>query len=100
MTAEQRRRVRGMAREVLRLWQAWLATIVLLVVVFAVAPQQVPIVAYKGALITLGAISGFWLDRWVFPKIRSETNAIDRMHAMYRRAALMAAGMLAFGLGA
>lgn len=99
MTRVQRDRVRGMVREVTRLWQAWLATFVLIGVVLAIAPQQVGILAYKGSLIGLGGLGGYWLDRWTFPPIRDE-HGIDRRAAMLRRALLMAAAMLASGLGA
>jgi len=91
--------VRRATKEVTRLWPVWLVTFGLLGIVYAIAPQQIGIIAYKVALIGLGAVAGYWLDRWAFPPIRSETSASGREHAMYRRAALMAAGMLACVLG-
>ncbi|RNM07039.1 putative holin, partial [Dickeya undicola] len=42
----------------------WQITAVLLLVVIAlVSPQQLPVVIYKIALITLAAVLGYWLDR-------------------------------------
>jgi len=87
------------AREAMRLWQVWLVTFALLVAVYLIAPQQIGVVTYKAVFISLGGIMGYWLDRWTFPPIRHE--AYDgRSAAMLRRAGLMAAAMLSFGLGA
>lgn len=49
----------------------WLVTAVLLLTTIAlVSPQQLPVVIYKLALITLAAVLGYWLDRSLFPKAR------------------------------
>ncbi|EFG6587636.1 hypothetical protein BMN62_003805 [Escherichia coli] len=49
----------------------WLLTSVLLLGTIAlVSPQQLPVVIYKLALITLAAVLGYWLDRSLFPKAR------------------------------
>lgn len=49
----------------------WLLTALLLfVVIGCVSPQQLPVVIYKLALITLAAVLGYWLDRSLFPKSR------------------------------
>ena len=49
----------------------WLLTSVLLLGIIAlVSPQQLPVVIYKLALITLAAVLGYWLDRSLFPKAR------------------------------
>lgn len=46
----------------------WLLTAVALIVIIAqVSPQQIPIVVYKLALISLAAVLGYWLDRSLFP---------------------------------
>ncbi|MCC6380464.1 MAG: hypothetical protein IT519_16735 [Burkholderiales bacterium] len=100
VTASTRRHIRESAREALRLWQAWLATFALLALVWWVAPQQIPLIAYKCAFIGTGGLGGYWLDRWTFPAIRAEIGDVERRHAMYRRAGLMIGGMLAAGLGA
>ncbi|RNM01230.1 putative holin, partial [Dickeya undicola] len=42
----------------------WQITAVLLLAVIAlISPQQLPVVIYKIALITLAAVLGYWLDR-------------------------------------
>lgn len=49
----------------------WLMTAAgLLLVIGLVSPQQLPVVLYKLALITLAAVAGYWLDRSLFPKVR------------------------------
>ncbi|HGJ5882738.1 putative holin [Arsenophonus sp.] len=49
----------------------WLLTAAgLLLVIGLVSPQQLPVVLYKLALITLAAVVGYWLDRSLFPKAR------------------------------
>lgn len=47
-------------------WQ--LTALLLLAVIALVSPQQLPVVIYKIALITLAAVLGYWLDRSLFPK--------------------------------
>lgn len=42
----------------------------LLGIIALVSPQQLPVVIYKLALITLAAVLGYWLDRSLFPKAR------------------------------
>lgn len=89
-----------MFREVTRLWPVWLVTVALMAIVASIAPQQIGIVAYKGCLIGLGGLGGYWLDRWTFPPIREQHSKVEQRAAMQRRALLMAAAMLASGLGA
>lgn len=56
----------------LRLWQ-WLAlAAVLAVAVALIAPQQLPVLAYKVLLLTVGALAGYWLDRSLFPYARPD----------------------------
>lgn len=46
----------------------WLFAAALLIGIIAtVSPQQLPVVIYKLALITLAAVLGYWLDRSLFP---------------------------------
>jgi ABC-type spermidine/putrescine transport system permease subunit I len=103
----------------------------LLVLVLWAAPQQLPIIAYKLALVTGAGVAGYGLDRALFPYARphvvdSLTDTFDpatgeyaRPHvvdtagdnfvsdaklklfvtAQVRRAVIVAAAMLAVGLG-
>ncbi len=107
----------------------WLVAAVLLAaLVWWVAPQQLPVSLYKLSLVALAAVAGYWIDRSLFPYARPdvflmlgteeiETDADDGAScaleacaddallrlmglAMLRRAIIVAATMLAVGLGA
>ncbi|EGY26283.1 holin [Desulfovibrio sp. A2] len=41
--------------------------VVLLLGVARFAPQNLPVIMYKGSLLTLASVGGYWLARWVFP---------------------------------
>lgn len=120
-----------------RLWGWILVSIVLLLLVAWVAPQQVPVSIYKLSLVTMAGVVGYWLDRSMFPYARpdvflsladpfdldfedpSKDAGCDpemsscavlsvsdgpllqlAAHSMLRRAVIVAAAMLAMGLGA
>lgn len=48
-------------------------TVLLLVAVWLLAPQQLPVSLYKLSLVTLAAVIGYWLDRSLFPYARPDT---------------------------
>lgn len=50
-----------------------LLTLALLVCIALVSPQQLPVVLYKAALITLAGVLGYWLDRAFFPYARPDS---------------------------
>lgn len=51
----------------------WLAiTLVLLLCVWLIAPQQLPVSLYKLSLVSLAAVVGYWLDRSLFPYARPD----------------------------
>ena len=49
-----------------------LITLALLVAVWALSPQQLPVSLYKLSLVTLAAVIGYWLDRSIFPYARPD----------------------------
>lgn len=49
-----------------------LITLLLTVVVWLLAPQQLPVTAYKLSLVTLAGVIGYWLDRSLFPYARPD----------------------------
>lgn len=55
-----------------RLWGWLLITLALLLCVWAIAPQQLPVSLYKLSLVTLAAVVGYWLDRSLFPYARPD----------------------------
>ena len=93
-----------------------LITLALLLAVWLLSPQQLPVSLYKLSLVTLAAVIGYWLDRSLFPYARPDkfwslalshssnlltSNLIDAMSwACLRRAVIIGCAMLAMGLGA
>src|SRR5690606_7966204 len=45
-------------------------TALLMLAVAAIAPQQIPVVLYKLAMVTLGVVLSYWLSRALYPEIR------------------------------
>lgn len=107
----------------------FLITVLLLVSVWAIAPQQLPVSLYKLSLVSMAAVVGYWLDRSLFPYARPDSfltpDAEDVLPvsaangdlvqglvvqdrtwmllmgvSMLRRAIIIGAAMLAMGLGA
>jgi hypothetical protein len=95
--------------------------LVLLALVALISPQQLPVIIYKVGLVLLAGVAGYILDRALFPYGRpdrfnpwtkaakcweesGERNWPDKTPAIYvammaRRALIVAAAMLAVGLG-
>lgn len=59
-----------------RLTSWWIFALALSVLVFMIAPQQLPVSIYKLNLIALAAVAGYWIDRSVFPYARPRTDAL------------------------
>jgi hypothetical protein len=108
----------------------FLIALLLAALVWATAPQQLPVSLYKLSLVTLAGVVGYWLDRSMFPYARPDAFLPDMREAgdfldlppgdsactllvapdesqlrlagtaMIRRALIVAATMLAMGLGA
>lgn len=93
-----------------RLVGTLLVTIILMVVINFIAPQQLPVSLYKISLVTTAGVVGYYIDREVFPYARPDAFLTDKLIntnavllyavAQLRRAVLIAASMLAIGLGA
>ena len=119
-----------------RMFDWLLAAVALAVLVWQLAPQQLPVSVYKLSLVALSAVAGYWIDRSLFPYARPDfflmlgaadpgdgpddepdqgpdgsvqllvqaapdTALLQLMgQAMLRRAIVVAATMLAVGLGA
>lgn len=77
-----------------------------------IAPQQLPVSLYKINLVALAGVVGYWLDRGLFPYARPSAwadlarygatlgNAQVFAACMLRRALVVAAAMIAVGMGA
>jgi hypothetical protein len=88
-----------------RFWLWALLSALLLVAIAFVNPVNLPVVLYKLALVTLGAVLAYWVDRSLFPYDRPHTYAetgedlIPRGLAMLRRALIVLACVLGLTLG-
>lgn len=106
----------------------WLIiSVLLLAVITLLYPQQLGVSLYKLSLVSMAGVVGYWLDRSLFPYARPDgylAHIPERRHnphagdvedadyrvnvgyhtvlaaAMLRRAIIVAAAMLAIGLGA
>ncbi|MFZ6655645.1 putative holin [Undibacterium sp. TJN19] len=106
-----------------------LIALALSIIIAATAPQQLPVSLYKLNLITIAGVVGYWLDRSLFPYARPDSflardledienttevedpplqfeletflqNDLLFATSMLRRALIVAASMIAVGLGA
>jgi hypothetical protein len=94
--------------------------------IFVLAPQQIPVSLYKINLIAMAGVVGYWLDRSLFPYARPDSflaaetpqdtsvdggalmfdlecpvqNDLLFVAAQIRRSIIVAASMIAVGLGA
>lgn len=75
-------------------------TLALTALIQWLAPQQLPVTAYKLSLVTAAAITGYWIDRVVFPSWRPKPGNRFVEVAQIRRALIIAAAMIAVSLGA
>lgn len=84
----------------LRAWP-WLASaLVALSAVCLIAPYQIGVLIWSLSKLLLGAYLGYWIDRSLFYYGRPHEIAdADRPAAMLRRAIIVAAAIIALGLG-
>lgn len=70
----------AMLRRLARLRMAdWaLYALLLMALVWLMAPQQLPVAVYKLALLALAAVSGYWIDRSMFPYTRPDVLLLGR----------------------
>jgi hypothetical protein len=108
-----------------RLFGLLVLNVILIGIIFAIAPQQAPVTLYKLSLVTTAGLVGYWLDRALFPYARPD-EFIERREfkrprdpkvclvktiilpdlswafsiSMLRRAIIIGCAVLAMGLGA
>ena len=59
-----------------------IAAALLTMVVWLIAPHQVPVTVYKLSLVALAAVSGYWIDRSIFPYARPNIDALRLIEPM------------------
>lgn len=85
-------------KKIFRLWPAWVLSLAMLMVVYALAPQQLSLLAYKAAFVTIGAINGYWLHVWTLGHI---VDSVDfDQPERWRRTGFMIGTALAYALAA
>ena len=99
-------------------------TVVLLLSIMLLSPQQLPVTLYKLSLLSTAGVAGYWLDCALFPYARPDGYLVNPDYrnashvagdadcpvvmgyrltfagAMLRRAIIVGCAMLAIGLGA
>ena len=101
--------MKRMNLQIRMLWCAIFAAI-LLALVWALSPQQGPVIVYKITLVTLSAFAGYWIHRWLFPYARPDrfltpSGLVMVNHkrvfaaALICRAIVVGCAMLAVGMG-
>lgn len=83
-----------------RLFGWGVAALVLMLALAWLAPQQLQVVMYKLALVTLAVVLAYWLDRALFPYQRPHTlGGLVAVLASCRRALVILACVLGLTLG-
>lgn len=94
--AKPHRRIATAVRQFFSDWPMHITTAVLLLLVFVVARQQVGILIYKAALLTLAACIAYWIARWVLRVDPEDASDEERRDVVL----LICAAVLAAGLAA
>lgn len=81
-----------------------IVTILLTILIYLLAPQQLPVTIYKLSLITTAAVLGYWIDRSLFPYARPDNLSMQPYDiliaaAMLRRAIIVGCAILGVSLG-
>lgn len=99
-TTNSRRRLRAPR---MTLWT--IITLALLLGLAAIRPEQLQVVLYKSALVTFGAVLGYWIDRGLFTRAGTASDIPDweswemQVGAWMRRALIVLACILGLTLG-
>jgi hypothetical protein len=84
----------------LRAWPWLVAAVITTAIVALIAPYQIGVLAWSLSKLAIGAYLGYWIDRSIFPYARPGSIANTHRHmAAIRRAIIVAATVLALGLG-
>lgn len=83
-------------------WLWWFVSAAGVAALYLIAPHQPPVLLWVITQMATGGVAGYWLDRSMFPHARPGDllgDPVEARHARYRRAALIAAGVLAAAIG-
>lgn len=93
-------RLKALSSRAPRMTDWFILAVVLIAIVYVVAPQNLPVVIYKLSLVSLAGLLGYRLDRSLFPYARPDhvPETVIGL-AMLRRAIIVAAFMVAVSIG-
>jgi hypothetical protein len=57
----------------MRLFSLFFLTIAAFLLLYFIAPQQLPVMLYKATLVVFAALVGYWIDRLIFPYARPDS---------------------------
>ena len=81
----------------------WLIiTILCITGLYFYAPNQIGLLAWTLTKVSMGAFLGYWIDRSIFYYARPKDVDMDKdvfIHSCYRRSIIIAAAVIACGLG-
>jgi hypothetical protein len=81
----------AMVRKLPRMWQWYLIAAVLVVVIWLVTPQQVPVVIYKLCMLVIAAVLAFCVDRSLFKVLQ---HAVPSSDAIFSAARMIARALV------
>ena len=94
--------------DMLRVWPWLLGAMITVALVFVLDPHRIGLLIWSLSKLSLGAYLGYWIDRSIFysarpgdTKFQDANSALATMltGCMIRRAIIIAASVLALGLG-
>lgn len=92
---------RHIAYKALNEWPLHITTVVLIAIVMVIAPQQLGLLVYKAALITLPTVITYWISRWILHLDVKKLDSGNLTREEQRDLViLIAAAMIAAGLAA
>lgn len=88
----------GLRGAIPRMFDWLIAALLLTLLVWFIAPQQVPVSLYKVSLVALAAVAGYWIDRSLFPYARPHemlfpTDMNDLSSTLYEAYCMKAGGL-------
>ena len=86
-------------KDLCRMWEWAVLALLNVFVIALVAPEQLAVLLYKLAMVSLAAYVGYWIDRRMFPNHRVPAGDTDyACMYMLRRVVIVAATMLSVAL--
>lgn len=97
-------KMRRVSSRLPRMWDWMAITVVLVLLVWWIAPRQLEVVAYKTLLVSLAAVMTFWIDRSLYRRLSDHIDirmdcAIISAARVLVRGIIFLACVLGIGMG-